>query len=93
VPIAGVLLVFSFLVVPAAIAFQFARGQGTLAVVSWIAGIMASAGGLWLSFRYDLPTGPLIVCAFGVLLLAAYLLRLVMGIRAEPVLEPTPEPR
>jgi zinc/manganese transport system permease protein len=93
VPIAGVLLVFSFLVVPAAIAFQFARGQGTLAVLSWIAGIMASAGGLWLSFRYDLPTGPLIVCAFGVLLLAAYLLRRAMGIRAEPVLEPAPEPR
>ena len=92
VPIAGVLLVFSFLVVPAAIAFQFARNQGALAVVSWIAGILASAGGLWLSFRYDLPTGPLIVCAFGVLLLLAYVLRRVMGIRTEPVLEAAAEP-
>ena len=93
VPIAGVLLVFSFLVVPAAIAFQFTRRQGALAVVSWIAGVLASAGGLWLSFRYDLPTGPLIVCAFGVLLLLAYALRRVMGIRTEPVLEAAAEPR
>ncbi len=93
VPIAGVLLVFSFLVVPAAIAFQFARNQGALAVLSWIAGVLASAGGLWLSFRYDLPTGPLIVCAFGVLLLLAYVLRRVMGIRTDPVLEAAPEPR
>ncbi len=93
VPIAGVLLVFSFLVVPAAIAFQFTRSQGALAVVSWMAGVLASAGGLWLSFRYDLPTGPLIVCAFGLLLLAAYALRRVMGIRTDPVLEAAPEPR
>jgi zinc/manganese transport system permease protein len=93
VPIAGVLLVFSFLVVPAAIAFQFTRRQGALAVLSWIAGVLASAGGLWLSFRYDLPTGPLIVCAFGLLLLVAYALRRLMGVRTEPVLEPAPEPR
>ena len=44
-------------------------------MVSWVAGVLASAGGLWLSFRYDLPTGPLIVCAFGVLPLLAYALR------------------
>lgn len=89
VPIAGVLLVFSFLVVPAAIAFQFAERQGALAVVSWTAGALASAAGLWLSFHYDLPTGPVIVCMFGVLLLAAYLLRRVRGVhsRTRAVLE------
>ena len=79
VPIAGVLLVFSFLVVPAAIAFQFARRQGALAVASWVAGALASAAGLWISFHYDLPTGPVIVCVFGLLLLAAYALRRTMG--------------
>jgi zinc/manganese transport system permease protein len=75
VPIAGVLLVFSFLVVPAAIAFQFTRRQGPLAAISWSAGVLASAAGLWVSFHYDLPTGPVVVCMFGVVLLAAYLLR------------------
>jgi zinc/manganese transport system permease protein len=89
VPIAGVLLVFSFLVVPAAIAFQFARGQGALAVVSWIAGALASAAGLWVSFHYDLPTGPVIVCMFGLLLLAAYGFRKSLSVapRADPALE------
>src|SRR5206468_9787905 len=78
VPVAGVLLVFSFLVVPACIAFQFTRRQGTLAVISWVAGTLASAMGLWVSFHYDLPTGPVVVCMFGLLLLGAYLLRQVM---------------
>jgi zinc/manganese transport system permease protein len=79
VPIAGVLLVFSFLVVPAAVAFQFTTRQRGLALVSWGAGVLASAGGLALSFRYDLPTGPVIVCAFGALLLVALLWRRAAG--------------
>jgi zinc/manganese transport system permease protein len=81
VPIAGVLLVFSFLVVPAAVAFQFTRRQGTLAVLSWLSGALASALGLWISFHYDLPTGPVIVCMFGLVLLAAYLLRRIVAAR------------
>ena len=75
VPIAGVLLVFSFLVVPAAIAFQYSRRQGVLALISWLAGAVASASGLLVSFKYDLPTGPVVVCMFGVLLLIAYVAR------------------
>jgi zinc/manganese transport system permease protein len=84
VPIAGVLLVFSFLVVPAAVAFQFTRRQGKLALISWLAGALASAGGLWISFEYDLPTGPIVVCMFGLVLLAAYILRLATGSHSEP---------
>jgi zinc/manganese transport system permease protein len=80
VPIAGVLLVFSFLVVPAAIAFQFTRRIGALAVVSWVAGAVASAAGLLVSFHYDLPTGPIIVCMFGLLLLVAVAVRRLTGI-------------
>jgi len=75
VPIAGVLLVFSFLVVPAAVAFQFSDSQKVLAVLSWLTGILASAAGLAVSFRYDLPTGPVIVCAFGVILTLAFAAR------------------
>lgn len=72
VPIVGVLLVFSFLVVPAAIAFQFTRRHGYLAIISWIAGVLASALGIWISFKYDLPTGPVVVCVFGLALLLAW---------------------
>ncbi|MGH7497419.1 MAG: metal ABC transporter permease, partial [Gemmatimonadales bacterium] len=79
VPIAGVLLVFSFLVVPAAIAFQFTRRQGVLAIMAWLAGALASASGLLISFHYDLPTGPIVVCMFGLLLLVAYGIRRATG--------------
>jgi zinc/manganese transport system permease protein len=85
VPIAGVLLVFSFLVVPAAVAFQFTRRYGPLAVVSWLAGALASASGLLVSFRYDLPTGPIVVCMFGLLLLVAYAVRRLAGISVSAV--------
>jgi zinc/manganese transport system permease protein len=85
VPIAGVLLVFSFLVVPAAIAFQFTRRYGPLAIIAWLAGATASATGLVVSFRYDLPTGPIVVCMFGLLLLAAAAVRRLAGTAPEPV--------
>ena len=71
VPIAGVLLVFTFLVVPAVIAFLFTRRPALLLVVSWASAALASVLGLGLSFQFDLPTGPLIVCVFGFVLLVA----------------------
>jgi zinc/manganese transport system permease protein len=76
VPIAGVLLVFTLLVVPAATAFLFTRRVRLLIALSWACAAVAAAAGLAVSFRYDLPTGPVIVCAFGTLLLAAGLVRL-----------------
>lgn len=72
VPIAGVLLVFSFLVVPAVIAFLFTRDPVRLTLYAWLAGLVASVAGLGVSFQFDLPTGPIIVCAFGALLVAAW---------------------
>ena len=74
VPIAGVLLVFTFLVVPAVTAFLFTRRPGILTIISWSTGALASAVGLYLSFKYDLPTGPLIVCVFGAMLIIAAIL-------------------
>ncbi|MGH9258675.1 MAG: metal ABC transporter permease, partial [Acidimicrobiales bacterium] len=75
VPIGGVLMVFTFLVVPAAIAFLFTRDMRRLAYVSWGSGAVASFLGIWLSYRWDLPTGPLVVCMFGLLLAVAGLLK------------------
>jgi len=77
VPHAGVLLVFTFLVVPAVVAFCFTDRPAKLAMWSWGAAVVASASGLGLSYHYDLPTGPTIVVTFGaVLLLAAAVRRL-----------------
>src|SRR5216110_3246641 len=64
VPVAGVLMVFSFLVVPAVIAFLFTRDMRRLTYISWGSGALASILGLWLSLAGDLPTGPLIVCMY-----------------------------
>ncbi|UCG87885.1 MAG: metal ABC transporter permease [Gemmatimonadota bacterium] len=71
VPVAGVLLVFTFLVVPAVIAFLFTRKVSLLLAISWGVAAVTSAAGLVISFQFDLPTGPLIVCAFGLALLIA----------------------
>jgi len=75
VPVAGVLMVFSFLVVPAVIAFLFTRDMRKLAVISWGSGALASLLGLWVSYKADLPTGPLIVCMYGLLLAVAWAVR------------------
>lgn len=64
------------------------RRQGALAAISWMAGALASAGGLWVSFHYDLPTGPVVVCMFGFLLLVAYALRRALGGQADAVRAP-----
>jgi zinc/manganese transport system permease protein len=65
VAVAGVLLVFSFLIIPAAIGVIFADGLGRQLAIGWIAGSAASAAGLALSFVLDLPTGATMVCTFG----------------------------
>jgi len=78
VPVAGVLMVFSFLVVPAVIAFMFTRDMKRLAYISWGSGALASVLGLWLSLAGDLPTGPLIVCMYGIVLVGAVALRKLM---------------
>ncbi len=82
VPVAGVLMVFSFLVVPAAVAFLFTRDMKRLAYISWGSGALASILGLWLSLAGDLPTGPLIVCMYGLVLVAAVLVRKLGSNRA-----------
>src|SRR5213082_386174 len=74
VPIAGVLMVFSFLVVPAVIANLFTADKQKLTIIAWTTGALASILGLWLSYTQDLPTGPLIVCTYGLLLIVAAVL-------------------
>ena len=84
VAIVGVLLVFSFLVIPAVIAFLFTRRPGYLLAVAWMSGTIATFLGLFISFQADLPTGPVVVCSFALVLIAAFGLWAVMG-RREPV--------
>jgi zinc/manganese transport system permease protein len=74
VAIAGVLLVFCFLIVPSVTAMLFTERLGVRLAIGWIMGAVVSAGGVALSFLLDLPTGATIVATFGgsLLLLAGY---------------------
>ena len=65
VAIAGVLLVFSFLIIPATIGVMFATSQPGQLAIGWIVGTFVSAAGLVASFFLDLPTGATMVCTFG----------------------------
>jgi zinc/manganese transport system permease protein len=69
VSIAGVLLVFCYLIVPSVGAVLFARSIGKRLAIGWIMGTLVSALGVYLSLEIDLPTGATIVCTFGVVLL------------------------
>jgi zinc/manganese transport system permease protein len=71
VALAGVLLVFSFLIIPAAIGVMYASTLPGQLAIGWIAGILTSAAGFAASFAFDLPTGAAIVCAFGAALALA----------------------
>jgi zinc/manganese transport system permease protein len=78
VRIAGVLLVFSYLVVPAAIGALLARGVRARLAIGWSAGALVSAAGLAASWGWDLPTGAAVVTAFGA---AIALVALALGAR------------
>ena len=65
VALAGVLLVFSFLIMPAAIGVLFADNLRRQLAIGWAVGTLASAVGLAVSYGGDLPTGAAMVCTFG----------------------------
>jgi zinc/manganese transport system permease protein len=71
VSIAGVLLVFSYLVIPAVVAMLFVDGIRARLAVGWVVGTLVSALGCALSYFRDLPSGPTIVACFGATLVAA----------------------
>jgi zinc/manganese transport system permease protein len=68
VAIAGVLLVFSYLIVPSVAAMMFSHSIGTRLAIGWTMGALVTALGIFLSFQLDLPTGATIVCTFGLTL-------------------------
>ena len=66
VQLAGILQVFSFLVIPALIGRLFTRYPVKILVGGWGIGLAASMVGITLSYKLDLPTAPLIVASLSV---------------------------
>lgn len=69
VQVGGVLMVFSYLIVPAACGTYMANTLPARLVIGWLVATMASMGGLYASFKLDVPTGAAIVCTLGSVLL------------------------
>jgi len=68
VSIAGVLLVFCYLIVPSVAAMLYSDRIGPRLAIGWSMGTIVSALGVYLSVALDLPTGATIVCTFGTVL-------------------------
>ena len=75
VELAGVLLVFSFLIVPAVCGAFLAKSIGCRLTVGWVVGVATSMAGIAASYFWDLPTGATVVCAFGAALILCALAR------------------
>jgi zinc/manganese transport system permease protein len=69
VSLAGVLLVFCYLIVPSVAAMLYAENIGPRLAIGWTMGTIVSALGVFLSLQLDLPTGATIVCTFGLVLI------------------------
>jgi len=77
VAIAGVLLVFCYLIVPSVGAMLFAERVGRRLAIGWTMGTLVSALGVYFSVLWDLPTGATIVCTFGAVLVAMFLIHII----------------
>jgi zinc/manganese transport system permease protein len=75
VSIAGVLLVFCYLIVPSVAAMLYAESIGKRLAIGWTMGTVVSALGVYASLMLDLPTGATIVCTFGLALVIMAMVR------------------
>ena len=78
VAIAGVLLVFCYLIVPSVGAMLFADKVGRRLAIGWTMGTLVSALGVYFSVLLDLPTGATIVCTFGAVLVLMFFIHLTL---------------
>ena len=79
VQLAGILQVFSFLVIPALIGRLYTRDPLKILVGGWGIGLAASMVGITLSYKLDLPTAPLIVASLSVAFFFLLILRTWRG--------------
>lgn len=74
VSVAGILMVFAYLTMPAVVALWWVKTQRARLLVGWAVGIVCSGLGLWGSVVFDLPSGPMIVVALGCAVILSWVL-------------------
>ena len=92
VRIGGVLLVFSYLIVPALAGTALGGTVAARLLIGWSFGTLVSVLGMAASATFDLPTGATVVCTFGLTLLAFAIAARVFGwppVATRPVLGST----
>jgi len=75
VPIAGVLLAYSFLMIPAAIALLFTRNWFYGVILGWSIGFLSCVGGLSASYFFNFPYGPSLVLAMGITFIISLIIK------------------
>jgi zinc/manganese transport system permease protein len=88
VQLAGILQVFSFLVIPALIGRLFTRSPMKILIGGWGIGLAASMVGITLSYKLDLPTAPLIVASLSVAFFILLVFRIVWKRRSDSLTNP-----
>jgi zinc/manganese transport system permease protein len=91
VSIAGVLLVFCYLIVPSVAAMLYADSVGRRLAIGWTMGTVVSALGVYLSLKLDLPTGATIVCTFGMVLIIMAAIRPLIQMRTDTQTQTQPQ--
>lgn len=71
IKLVGVLLITAMLIIPAASARLFSHSPQQMILLSVVIAVLAVLGGLAMSLRWDLPTGPAIVLAAAILFAAS----------------------
>ena len=77
VAIAGVLLLFCYLIVPSVGAMLFSDKVGKRLAIGWTMGTLVSALGVFLSVKLDAPTGATIVVTFGAVLVLMFIVHFI----------------
>jgi len=75
VQMAGILQVFSFLVIPALIGRLFFREPIRVLMAGWLLGVLVSIGGIFLSYKFDVPTAPVIVVSLSIIFFVILVVR------------------
>ncbi len=75
ISLCGVLLTFSFLMIPGAVALLLGRSMKADFLISFVVSIFSSFAGIVISFKFDLPAGPSIVAVLSMFFAFAYVIR------------------
>jgi zinc/manganese transport system permease protein len=77
IQMAGILQVFSFLIVPALIGRLYTKKPSKVLLIGWLTGLVASVAGMGISYKFDLPTAPMTVASLSIMFLALLLIKVL----------------